>query len=108
VVLGVPPETKLVEEVGGQAVERRLLAAGGQRVEPAQFCGDVELGPGVGGDEQRRLVERDLLVGPRHQRGKAGRGRLVAVRRPGPLRHLGLWAWASASSKLVLAARSLR
>ena len=42
VLLGVALEAQFGEEVMGQPVERRFLAAGGQLVEPGEFRADVE------------------------------------------------------------------
>ncbi len=105
-MLGVAVEAEVGEEVLGQAVEGGLPAAAGQLVEPAQLGADVELGPGLSGDEQSRLVEGDLVVGKRHEIGEAGLPLLAAV--CPPVSHYDAWAWAMASSKLVLALRSLR
>ena len=96
-MLGVAPEPEIDEQVPDDPVQRRRVAALGEVVEQGQFRPDVDVGPGVIGDEEGGLVEGDLVLGTGDEIGEvAGR------------RHFTWAAWAMASSKLVLAARSLR
>ena len=67
VALRLAGEAHVDEQVLPPAGQRRLRAAGGQVVEAAQLTGDVEVGVGVGGDEQGGLVEGQLVLRALHQ-----------------------------------------
>ena len=70
VVVGVAPEAQGPAQVRSEGIDVRARTARGQLVEALELGIDVEVAPGVGGDQQGPQIELASLLRTAHQFGE--------------------------------------